>query len=297
MEVVVKSTRSDVYHRKWCPHVAAIINPIYLDMDDEILENLQPCKYCCSLDRLYKRYEKDHQIFMRNFPVKTEYKDPYLFIHTQTTNWLIFLNTGTQCFEAYRERIDPLIHKKEWMEYEKMPKIRKIGDLMVFLKDQECKAAYTEPYREQGNKIKNFASKYGVQTLFSGNDLYLVTDLSSWQIHYDEKRNRYLLYHHNLGKKKIQVKQAPELKYHVQSDICGVSGYQSPYVYLKYAYNHDKAKKIEMTDYKNLPHSTNKAKKYYKQAKNRAIKKDIRNVMNIFKQLEKEEGMIQYSFC
>ena len=55
---------------------------------------------------------------------------------------------------------------------------------------------------------------------------------------------------------------------------------------LQYIVKHDAAKKIEQIDYKNLPQKTKKQKKYYRQAENRAKRKSINNVLNIFAELE-----------
>lgn len=58
---------------------------------------------------------------------------------------------------------------------------------------------------------------------------------------------------------------------------------------IRYISDHDKAKRIIDNDWKKLPKSTPKQKKYYKQAKNRARKKENKRIDELFKKLEKGE--------
>lgn len=58
---------------------------------------------------------------------------------------------------------------------------------------------------------------------------------------------------------------------------------------IQYISRHDRAKRIIDDDWKKLPKSTPKQKKYYKQAKNRARRKQCKRVDELFKLLEKGE--------
>lgn len=58
---------------------------------------------------------------------------------------------------------------------------------------------------------------------------------------------------------------------------------------IRYISDHDKAKRIIDDDWKKLPKSTPKQKKYYKQAQKRARRKENRRIDELFKKLEKGE--------
>ena len=58
---------------------------------------------------------------------------------------------------------------------------------------------------------------------------------------------------------------------------------------IRYISDHDKAKRIIDNDWKKLPKSTPKQKKYYKQAKKRAKRKENKRIDELFKKLEKGE--------
>lgn len=58
---------------------------------------------------------------------------------------------------------------------------------------------------------------------------------------------------------------------------------------IRYISDHDKAKRIMDEDWKKLPKSTPKQKKYYKQAQKRAKRKEHKRIDELFKKLEKGE--------
>lgn len=91
----------------------------------------------------------------------------------------------------------------------------------------------------------------------------------------------------------MTMEEAKTAHYHVQKDV---PRNQSPYKHLQYIVKHDAAKKIEQVDYKNLPQKTRKQKKYYRQAENRAKRKSINNVLNIFAELEAKGELSRVTF-
>ena len=56
------------------------------------------------------------------------------------------------------------------------------------------------------------------------------------------------------------------------------------------------AKKVEQIDYKNLPQRTKKQKKYYRQAENRARRKSVSRVLDLFAELEAKGELTRASF-
>ena len=55
------------------------------------------------------------------------------------------------------------------------------------------------------------------------------------------------------------------------------------------------AKKVEQIDYKNLPQRTKKQKKYYRQAENRARRKSINKVFDLFMEVESKRQITRMS--
>ena len=68
------------------------------------------------------------------------------------------------------------------------------------------------------------------------------------------------------------------------------------YKHLQYIVKHDAAKKVEQIDYKNLPQRTKKQKKYYRQAENRARRKGVSRVLDLFAELEVKGELTRVSF-
>ena len=89
------------------------------------------------------------------------------------------------------------------------------------------------------------------------------------------------------------MKEAKAAHYHVQTDV---ARNQSPYKHLQYIVKHDAAKKVEQIDYKNLPKRTKKQKKYYSQAENRARRKSVSRVLDLFAELEAKGELARVSF-
>ena len=48
---------------------------------------------------------------------------------------------------------------------------------------------------------------------------------------------------------------------------------------------------MEQIDYRKLPQRTKKEKKYYRQAKNRAKRKNVNRVLDLFVEIEAKEGI------
>ena len=66
----------------------------------------------------------------------------------------------------------------------------------------------------------------------------------------------------------------------------------------RYIVKHDTAKKIlSIGSYKDLPRQTKKQKEYYKSAKNKAHRNSIQRIDDLFRQIEDQSRMQQYSFC
>ena len=98
----------------------------------------------------------------------------------------------------------------------------------------------------------------------------------------------YKLWHLNHGHfdPELPDKVLMRRTFHRQSDVKETTNIGR---IIRYISDHDKAKKIIDEDWRKLPKSSPKQKKYYKQAKKRAKRKENRRIDELFKMLEKGE--------
>lgn len=111
--------------------------------------------------------------------------------------------------------------------------------------------------------------------------LYLWTDVGFWKVY--EKNGLYKLFHKNQYNKNERFSKKIRGEYHRQTDVKGTKSLEKIIVYVV---DHDKAKKVYNGDYRNLPRTTKKQKKYYNQAKKKQTKMSIRRMNYLFDQLE-----------
>ena len=147
-------------------------------------------------------------------------------------------------------------------------------------------------YRKQALQIEKYAAENGIQIEFDNTDLYIITDMAAWKIAYGYHFDWYKLLHCPFGDQPITMEEAKTAHYHVQADV---PRNQSPYKHLQYIVKHDAAKKVEQIDYKNLPQRTKKQKKYYRQAENRARRKSVSRVLDLFAELEAKGELTRVS--
>ena len=117
--------------------------------------------------------------------------------------------------------------------------------------------------------------------------------MAAWKIAYGYHYDWFKLLHCPFDGKTLLMEEAKTAHYHVQGDV---PRNQSPYKHIQYIVKHDEAKKVEQIDYKNLPQRTKKQKKYYLQAENRAKRKSVRRVLDLFAELEAKEGYVRVAF-
>nr|WP_300840197.1 hypothetical protein [uncultured Acetatifactor sp.] len=67
--------------------------------------------------------------------------------------------------------------------------------------------------------------------------------------------------------------------------------------YLKYIKEHDRFKQNAPKDYRKLPQSTERQKRYYRTAKKREEKRSAKRLDSLFLMIEKQEGIKQLSYC
>ena len=104
-----------------------------------------------------------------------------------------------------------------------------------------------------------------------------------------EKTGKFLLFHKNYieeGNKLENVEKGAGDKL-FSENILG---------YLQYIREHDKARKIEMKDYRMLPRETAQQKKYYASARARERRRQTKRVFQLFDLIEQQPGYRELSF-
>ena len=107
--------------------------------------------------------------------------------------------------------------------------------------------------------------------------LYIRTDAGFWKM-YTKVDMQYRLYHLNTFDASLSTEQMMRGKYHQQKDVKFST---SPNSIIHYIIKHDEAKKIIEDDYRKLPRSTRKEKKYYEKARNRDGRRKKRQLYSL----------------
>lgn len=119
--------------------------------------------------------------------------------------------------------------------------------------------------------------------------LFVRTRRGFWQIRPIDGGELYRLYHLNHFDEKVPTKDLMKQSFHRQTDVKQTTSLDS---LIRYIYRHDQAKEIMEDDYRKLPRSTKRQKKYYRQAKKREQRRSIRRVDELFAMLDRAAGTI-----
>lgn len=131
------------------------------------------------------------------------------------------------------------------------------------------------------------------------NTLYIRTKQGFWKIFEEPLTGKYLLFHRNSSYEDISFEVGRKGNYHRQKDVAHTFDLMRLIDYLT---EHDKAKAIIKEDYRLLPRTTKKQKKYYKIAESKALRNqrrnDTRRLFSIFEKIEMQNpGYRELSFC
>ena len=126
------------------------------------------------------------------------------------------------------------------------------------------------------------------------NTVYKRTKIGCWKIIYDEEIKSCLLYHRNTYSEELSLEQAMDGGYHYQHDVKLADNLHK---LVNYIVAHDKAKLIMMDDYRKLPRSTAKQRKYYRKAENKFRRQNTRQARqrldDLFRSIENENPEIK----
>lgn len=279
------SKKSKIYHRAECRYLDRIDEEslVAFDMDDEMFKAYRPCKCCCNLKNIYKKLKPEFRGMFADLDIEVKYGENSLLVDTPSYNWKIDLKTSNQKLKLYIGSLNAELQKYTWTRWIECESTSNLQSVMQFILNEEKLADYPSQYRKYVFQIEQYAKANNVQIEYDGTDLYVLTDMAVWKIAYGYHYDWFKLLHCPFDGKALTMDEAKTAHYHVQADV---PRKQSPYKHLHYIVKHDEAKKIEQTNYKNLPQRTKKQKKYYRQAENRAMRKSVCRVWNLFAELE-----------
>lgn len=115
--------------------------------------------------------------------------------------------------------------------------------------------------------------------------LYARTSRGFWKIYYREGIGN-LLYHANRCTLRDETEQLKRGTFHRQSDVKADPSVSKLLLYIR---RHDTAMEIVETDYRQLPRSTRRQRKYYRSAERRVQRAQKRRVNDLFSMLERGE--------
>jgi hypothetical protein len=112
------------------------------------------------------------------------------------------------------------------------------------------------------------------------------TDVGFWKVLEQGDPKSYRLWHLNGSDfdQNVESKYLMRRSFHRQVDVKSTTNIGKIVQYIR---DHDKAKKIIKDDWKKLPKSTQKQKRYYKQAKKREERKRHKRLDQLFEMIEK----------
>lgn len=289
------SKKSKIYHRAGCRYLDRIHEEALtaLDMDDERLKRYRPCKCCCNLKNIYKNIRPQLKGTFADLDIEVEASENFLLVNTPSYNWRIDFKSSNQKLKLYAGSLDEELQKYTWTRWSECESTRNLQSVLQFILNEERLADYPPQYRKYVFQIEQYAKANNIQIEYVGTDLYILTDMAAWKIAYGYRYDWFKLLHCPFDGKNLTLEEAKTAHYHVQADV---PRNQSPYKHIQYIVKHDEAKKIEQIDYKNLPQKTKKQKKYYRQAENRAKRKSVHRVLDLFAELEAKEGLARVAF-
>ena len=275
MDVIVNA-RTNVMHRSGCKYIKMsesrnLINNAL----EEASKGNRKCKCCCNLNFIYKQCESTNEKFEKVHNFKIEKQEEQIAVSIGIFTWAIKLDSILQKLRVY-EFVDS--ENQMVLDIEFKPQ-EKLKDCYKYLNQEAYIRSMDNRHRINKLDVNRYAKENNLNITMIGDLFYVSTDMALWKIEYSEKYGDYRLFHCPTLNKDSDIESIKSAKYHRQSDI--------PYAdtvhkYLTYIVSHDKAKQIEKVDYRKLPHSTKKQKKYYQQAKNRAEREKRNRLDELF---------------
>lgn len=121
--------------------------------------------------------------------------------------------------------------------------------------------------------------------------MYFRTKIAFWKLVKSWNTDNLLLFHLNEESFNPEYSDRKLLRgrFHRQTDVPGFSNFDRIGSIISYIYDHDKAKRIIDNDWRNLPKTTKRQKKYYEQARRKDRHRKLKRVDELFKELERRK--------
>ena len=149
--VAQMSKKSKIYHRPGCRFINRIEvdSLVTFDFEDGRIEDLQPCKCCCTLKSLYMNYKENLRTVFEDLPISTEFDGEYVRVHTDWYDWRIGLKSSSQNIKLFREEWNEEYQNISLIKCTDMEKSKSIGTAMRYIANEERVAAYPVMFRKQ----------------------------------------------------------------------------------------------------------------------------------------------------
>lgn len=170
-----------------------------------------------------------------------------------------------------------IYHRQNCMYVEKMkPQNRMVLSQKTVKKQRFCSCLYCGGLKGELRTNPQFSAwekEYGIAIDYieKNNALYVRTKIGCWKLWPDEETDKYLLFHRNMYNKDMTLAEACYGAYHRQRDVKPMA---SLHQLINYIVAHDRAKVIIMDNYRKLPRTTAKQKKYYRQTENKIKRRE-----------------------
>ena len=127
--VAQMSKKSKIYHRPGCRFINRIEEDslVTFDFEDGRIEDLQPCKCCCTLKALYTNYKENLRLVFEDLPISTEFDGEYVRVHTDWYDWRIGLKLSSQNIKLFREEWNEEYQDISLIKCTDMEKSKSIG--------------------------------------------------------------------------------------------------------------------------------------------------------------------------
>lgn len=157
-----------------------------------------------------------------------------------------------------------------------------------------CCSFMGERYREEKKVISSFVKDTHMKIWLDDDEFYIETRIAAWKISSPGKTKKLYLYHANMENFRFCKKEKGRIvrTYHAQKDASS----NTIIGFLKYIDRHDTWRESVVDDYKKMPTSTKGQKRRYNQAKRKAHRHAVGNVLNMIEAMRVEREYRE-NFC
>lgn len=163
MRMMSRESTSMVYHRPECRYVRKIYkrNRVQMNWEDAEWKGYRPCKYCDSIDFLYKLEKYEIEKYAQQFHMDVDLKDNKIYVRTDVGCWKIVYKIRDQKFILlHRNYVNGRIDLKEAENapFHRQSDMPESGNILKYLKyirkHDEFKQNAPEDYHQMPQDTK-----------------------------------------------------------------------------------------------------------------------------------------------